>query len=339
MSASEQKKPTSRILGTAFEVPRTVISNDALAQVMDTSHEWIEKRSGICERRYVDDGEGSLPLAERAALKALEQAGLEVSDIDLLLCATLSPDVDFPGNSALLQERLGMVGIPAMDIRNQCAGFVYGLSVADLYVSSGGAKNVLLVGAEVHSSGLEFNDRGRGVTALFGDGAGAAVIGPADGDHGLLEITLGAEGRFADKLYTVGSGHRRKPRIDMDVAPPESGYMFCIMNGRYVFKHAVERMIESIRVVLERRGLTVADLSIIIPHQANLRINQFVAQELELREDQVANNIAKYGNTTAATIPILLTETLAAGRIEPGDLVCIVAFGAGFTWGGALYRW
>lgn len=332
---------TSRILGWGFRVPDLVVTNDDLSPVVETSDEWIQQRTGIRQRRYVSDGEGSVPLAEAAVHDALAMAGLDISDIDLVLCASLSPDIDWPGNASLLHERLGGAPITAFDLRNQCSGFVYGLVIADQYVRSGGARNVLVVGSEVHSSGLDFaGARGRDITVLFGDGAGAAVVGPEhDGNRGLLAFNLHADGHHAERLAALGPGCRQRPRIRPDQLPPESPYAFPVMQGRYVFKHAVEGMTASVKEVAAKAGVSVDDIGMLLPHQANLRINQTVAAGLGFDESRVSNNIDRYGNTTAATIPILLTETAASGRIATGDLVCFVAFGAGFTWGAALYRW
>lgn len=331
----------SRIVGWGMSVPDFVVTNDDLAAVVDTSDEWIQKRTGIKERRYVTDAQGSTGLAEAAVRDALAMARLEPSELDAVICCSLSPDVDSPGNCSLVHERLGIEPRFAFDIRNQCSGFLYGLSTADQLIRSGAARQVLLVGSEIHSSGLDFaGGRGRDVTVLFGDGAGAVVVGPsADPERGLLICKLAAEGRFAERLCVIGPAHRRKPRIRRDEMPPESDYVFPKMEGRHVFKHAVQRMAEVVREVTAAAGIEPSDVDIYLPHQANLRINQFLALELGLGESQVANNIERYGNTTAATIPILLTETAAAGRIGDGDLVCIVAFGAGFTWGAALLRW
>jgi 3-oxoacyl-[acyl-carrier-protein] synthase-3 len=329
----------SHILGAGFEVPRTVVTNDDLSKILDTDDAWIQQRSGIRERHYVDDAEGSAPLAERAARTAIKRAGIGVDDIDLILCGTLSPDVDFPGNSAFLQERLGLAGRPAFDIRNQCSGFLYMLAMADQYIRTGGARYVLVVGSEVHSSGLEFADRSRHVTVLFGDGAGAVVVGPSPSpDCGLLTINLHSEGAFADKLCLLGPGSLAKPRLAKDWTPADI-YGWPQMDGRFVFRHAVTRMTESIEEALAAVGKTKEDIAMVLPHQANLRINQLVAMGLGFGDDRMANNIDRYGNTTAATIPILLSETWEAGRIKEGDLVCLAAFGAGFTWGAALYSW
>jgi 3-oxoacyl-[acyl-carrier-protein] synthase-3 len=260
--------------------------------------------------------------------------------VDAIVCASLSPDVDFPGNASLLHERLRIAPTLAFDVRNQCSGFVYALSIADQLVRTAAARRVLVVGSEVHSSGLDFQGgRGRDVTVLFGDGAGAAVVGPGDADHGLVACRLHADGRYASKLAVLGPAHKRKPRVEAALAPPENPYIYPVMEGRLVFKHAVEAMTAVIREVVADAGLAVDDVDMLLPHQANLRINQLVAMGLGIGDDRMANNIDRYGNTTAATIPILLCETMEAGRIAEGDLVCMAAFGAGFTWGAALYRW
>jgi 3-oxoacyl-[acyl-carrier-protein] synthase-3 len=331
----------SRVLGWGFDVPDLVVTNDDLAPIVDTSDEWVQQRSGIRQRRYITDDEGSVALAERAARRALELAATDPSDIDMVIACTLSPDVDYPGNSSLLHERLGLRPTMAFDLRNQCSGFVYALTIADQVVRTGGARRVLVVGSEVHSSGLDFcGGRGRDVTVLFGDGAGAMVVGPSDDpERGLLASRLHADGQYAEKLAVIGPSHRQKPRIRSDQAPPESPWIYPVMEGRFVFKHAVTRMTEVVKEVADAAGCSVDDIDMLLPHQANLRINQLAAMGLGIGEDRMANNIDRYGNTTAATIPILLSETAAEGRIREGDLVCMAAFGAGFTWAAALYRW
>ncbi|MFN2426861.1 MAG: beta-ketoacyl-ACP synthase 3, partial [Candidatus Binatia bacterium] len=320
MRSAGQLPERSHILGIGFEVPRTVVTNDDLSQILDTTDAWIQQRSGIRERHYVDDDQGSAPLAAKAALTACAKAGITPDDIDLILCGTLSPDIDFPGNAALVQERLGLAGRPAFDVRNQCSGFLYMLAIADQYIRTGGARHVLVIGSEVHSSGLEFADRSRHVTVLFGDGAGAAVVGPSPSpDRGLLTINLHCEGTFAEKLCLLGPGSLHKPRLAKDWTPADI-YGWPQMDGKFVFRHAVTRMTESIEEALAAIGRKKEDIAMMIPHQANLRINQLVAMGLGFGEDRMANNIDRYGNTTAATIPILLTETWEAGRIKEGDL-------------------
>jgi len=329
----------SHILGAGSEVPRTVVRNDELAAVLDTSDDWIFQRSGIRERHYVDDGEGSAALAERAARKAIAAAGIEPRDIDLIICGTLSPDVDSPGNSSFVQQRLGLCGVLAFDVRNQCSSFMYMLAIADQYVRSGGARHVLVIGSEVHSTGIEYADRSRHVTVLFGDGAGAVVVGPSpDDEHGLLTINLHCEGAHAQKLCLLGPASLHKPRLALDWTPADI-YGWPQMDGRFVFRHAVTRMGQCIEEALAAIGATKEEISMLLPHQANLRINQLVAMGLGIGDDRMANNIERYGNTTAATIPLLLSETLDAGRIKRDDLVCLAAFGSGFTWSAALLRW
>lgn len=332
---------TSRLLGWGFRVPDFVVTNDDLGPVVDTSDEWIQQRTGIRERRYVSDDGGSVALAEPAARDALRMAGVDAADVDLMICASLSPDIDWPGNCALLHQRLGIPPVPAFDVRNQCSGFIYALAIADQFIRVGAARHVLVVGSEVHSSGLDFaGARGRDVTVLFGDGAGAVVVGPSEEpERGLLAFNLHADGRHAERLAVFGPGCRQRPRIREDQLPPESPYVYPVMQGRHVFKHAVEGMIASVQQVASQAEVDVGSIRLLLPHQANLRINQTVAAGLSFDDERVGNNIDRYGNTTAATIPILLSEVAAAGRIHVGDLVCFVAFGAGFTWGSALYRW
>jgi 3-oxoacyl-[acyl-carrier-protein] synthase-3 len=336
----QQTQRRARILGVGRHLPDRVVTNAELTRLMDTSEEWIEQRTGILERRFVDRDLGAADLGLAAAQEALQAAGTRAEDLDLILLATLSPDVDVPASACLLQRGLGVKGMPALDVRNQCSGFVYGLAVADAFVRSGAATRVLLVGAEVHSTGLDLTTRGRDVAVIFGDGAGAVVLGPEDRPgHGILSTHLHAEGRYAQKLWVEPPSSRCAPRIDEEMIAGADGRLFPKMHGSYVFRHAVTRFPEVIREALDANGLTVSDLSLLIPHQANLRISQMVAASLELPDEKVFNNIQRYGNTTAASIPIALHEALHAGRIAAGDLVCVAAFGAGFTWAAALIRW
>lgn len=328
-----------RILGLGHYLPPRVVTNTDLTRIMDTTEEWIEQRTGIRERRFVDSSVGSADLGLLAAREALKAAGTRAEDLDLILLSTLSPDVDFPGSACLLQRGLGVRGVPAMDVRNQCSGFLYGLAVADAFVRSG-ANRVLLVGAEVHSSGLDLTTRGRDVAVIFGDGAGAVVLGPDDRpEHGILSIHLHAQGRYARKLWVEPPTSRHAPRIDEEMIDGDAGRLFPKMHGSYVFRHAITRFLEVIRETLDANGMSVADVSLLIPHQANLRISQMVAAGLELPEERMFNNIDRYGNTTAASIPIALHEAVEAGRVRPDDLVCLAAFGSGFTWAAALIRW
>lgn len=335
--------PRTVFLGTGHFLPDKVVTNDDLAEVMETSDEWIQQRTGIKTRRYVDwDREpmGASDLGARAAQRALEDAGVSKDEIDLIVYATLSPDKAFPGDGVLVQAKLDIpAGVPALDVRNQCSGFLYGLSVADAFIRSGQYEKILLIGAEVHSSGLEFADRGRDVTVIFGDGGAAVVLGASEGDdsRGILSTHLHADGRFAMELHCSYPASSENPRLS--AAKLEQGAHYPHMNGRNVFKHAVVRMPEAVKEALETNGLSATDIKLLIPHQANLRISEMVQRRLGLKPEQVFNNIQEYGNTTAASIPLALDQAVKAGKIERGDIVCLTAFGAGFTWGSALIRW
>ena len=330
----------SRILSVGRFVPERVVTNADLIAVMDTTDEWIQQRTGIRERHFSEGWTGAADMGAHAARQALQRAGLTAEQVDCIIFATLSPDVDMPASACLLQDRLGVGGVPAFDVRNQCSGFLYGLAVADTFVKNGTYDRVLLVGAEVHSTGLDLTTRGREVAVIFGDGAGAVVIGPeADTRRGILSTRLHADGRFAQKLWLESPGSRERPRLTEDMISGAEARIFPKMEGRYVFRHAVTRFPEVIRETLAACGLSERDISLFIPHQANLRISQIVAMDLGLTEDKVVNNIDRYGNTTAGSIPIALDEALEAGRIHDGDLVCLAAFGAGFTWASVLIRW
>lgn len=352
----------SKIAGIGYYVPEKVVTNDDLAKVMDTSDEWVQERTGIQERRYgVKHEETTTTMGARAAEIAIERAGISKEDIDFIIFATLSPDYYFPGCGVLLQRELEITKteIGALDIRNQCSGFLYGLSVADQFVKTGMYKNVLLVGAEMHSMGLDFSTRGRNVTVIFGDGAGAVVIQPTDEENkGILTTHLHSDGTYAEKLAFINPGahggyHHKKmgEPADFGYSDAQYGEMFINehmvktgqiypdMEGQFVFKMAVQKFPEVIMEALDKVKLTPADIDMMIPHQANLRISQFVAKRLGLGEDQVWNNIQKYGNTTAGSVPIALCEAWEAGAIKDGDLVCLAAFGSGFTWASALIRW
>jgi len=330
----------SRVLGVGRHVPERVVTNVDLTALMETSDEWIQQRTGIRERRFSEGQTGAADMGLLAAREALARAGLPPDRVDCIIFATLSPDVDMPASACLLQEALGVSGVPAFDVRNQCSGFLYGLAVADKFVKTGLYEHVLLVGSEVHSTGIDLTTRGREVAVIFGDGAGAVVLGPESNPRrGILSTHLHSEGRFAEKLWLEGVAHRERPRLTEDMIVGEAGKMFPKMEGRYVFRHAVTRFPEVIREALDANGVTTAQLSLLIPHQANLRISQSVAMELGLPDDKVFNNIERYGNTTAGSIPIALYEALEAGQIHDGDLVCLAAFGAGFTWASALLAW
>jgi 3-oxoacyl-[acyl-carrier-protein] synthase III len=328
----------SRILGIGMSVPSRVVTNHELATKMETSHEWILERTGIEERRWVSPGETGAALAAKASGEAIERAGLQPKDIDLIIYATLSPDFNFPGTGVFVQRQLGLREIPCLDIRQQCTGFIYGLSIADAYVRTGGFKHVLVIGSEVHSTGLDISTAGRDVTVLFGDGAGAVVVGRAtDDQHVILSTHIHADGSEAEILWTEYPASARNPRITVEAMAERKHYP--VMNGKKVFKHAVTRMPQAIMEGMIANGLQLADLDMVIPHQANLRINQMVGQMIGLPPEKMHNNIQKYGNTTAASIPICMHEAIELGKIKPGNLVSLVAFGAGLTWGSVFLRY
>lgn len=330
----------SRILGVGRYVPPRVVKNDDLTAVMDTSDQWIQERTGIRQRHYSDGNVGAADMGALAAAEALARAQVEASEIDCVVFATLSPDHDMPASACVLQARMGLGGIPAFDVRNQCSGFIYGLAIADKFIKTGRYERVLLVGAEVHSTGIDLTTRGRDVAVIFGDGAAAVVLGAEDDrNRGILSTHLHAEGKFAEKLWLECPAARERPRLTEEMIGGEEPRIFPLMQGRYVFRHAVTRFGEVIREALDANGCTLADLSLLIPHQANLRISQVVAMGLELPEEKMFNNIERYGNTTAASIPLAMYEALEQGRLKDGDLLCVAAFGAGFTWASALIRW
>ncbi len=347
----------AKIGGIGYYVPEKVVTNHDLMKVMDTSDEWIRERTGIQERRYAKKHEETTStLGTKAAKIAIERAGITAKDVDFIIFATLSPDYYFPGSGVLLQRQMGMQGIGALDIRNQCSGFIYGLSIAEQFVGTGMYKNVLVVGAEMHSCGLDFSTRGRGVTVIFGDGAGAVVVQPSEDDSkGILSTHLHANGDYAEELAYINPGAHggvhAEDKEQFGYPDQEFGGMFLTekmikdedlfpnMNGQVVFKYAVTKFPEVIQEALDKNGYTANDLDMFVPHQANLRISQFVQRRLGLPDDKVWNNIQKYGNTTAASIPIALCEAWEAGAVKDGDLVCLAAFGSGFTWGSALIRW
>ncbi len=330
--------PRTAIQGTGFYLPERVVTNDELAGIIDTSDEWIQERTGIRERRWVEEGLTGAEMARRAGVMALDAAGLQPNELDAIVLATLSPDHFFPGTGVFLQRDLGAGEIPALDIRAQCSGFVYGLSVADAWIRSGQYRTILLVGVEIQSTGLDLTDRGRDMAVLFGDGAGAAVLQATDeSNRGVLSTHIHSDGGHAEVLWGDAPASARHPRISgEDLA---EGRQYPRMTGREVFKHAVSRMPEVVLEALEANGLEVGDIDLLIPHQANLRISQMVQRRLELPDEKVFNNIQRYGNTTAATIPIALAEAVREGRLGTGDLLCLTAFGSGFTWGSALIRW
>lgn len=332
----------SRISGLGFYVPDNIVTNDDLSKIMETSDEWIQERTGIKERRHIRKGEDTTTtMGVKAARIAIERSGISTDDIDFIVFATLSPDYYFPGPGVLVQRDLGMRTVGALDVRNQCSGFVYALSVADQYIRTGMYRNILVIGSEVHSTGLDMTTRGRGVSVIFGDGAGAAVLSREENlEKGILSTHLHSEGLHAEELIVKapGMGGRWVSDILRDNDPEDESY-FPHMNGQFVFKNAVVRFSEVIMEGLQANNFEVSDINMLIPHQANLRISQFIQQKFRLADDQVYNNIERYGNTTAASIPIALTEAWEKGLIKKGDLVVLAAFGSGFTWASAIIRW
>ncbi len=328
------------ITGTGHYVPPRIVTNQDLEKLMDTSDEWIRERSGIRERHHVDDGVGTSDLAVEAARRAIADAGVDPASIDFVVAATLSPDHYFPGIGVLVQAKLGLGTTGALDVRNQCSGFLYALSAADQYVRAGTCKRVLLVAAEVQSTNLDFSDQGRDMSVLFGDGAGAVILEPGtDGDdgRGILSTHLFADGNFASRLWMEKPCPKDNPTFQKVFF--DDGRFFPRMDGRHVFVNACQRMPEAIRAGLEQNGLAVEDIDALIPHQANDRISLMVAKGLKIPIEKVVRNIDRFGNTTAASIPIALDEAVRAGRIKRGDLVALTAFGSGYTWASAFIRW
>lgn len=330
----------SVIAGLGRYLPEKTVTNDDLSKIMETSDEWIRERTGIEQRRYFELGKDTTAnMGTKAAKMALENAGLQPKDVDFIIFATLSPDYNFPGSGVLVQEELGIREIGALDIRTQCTGFIYGLSVADQFIKTGMYDTILVIGSEIHSSGLDMTTRGRAVSVLFGDGAGAAVLRPTqERNKGILSTHLHAQGKYAEELAVLDPGSSRDiPRVKPEMI--ENGGVFPVMNGNHVFKHAVQRFPEVIKESLEMNNYKPEDIDLLIPHQANLRISQYIQNTLGLSDDQVFNNIMRYGNTTAASIPIAMSEAWEQGKIKEGDLISLAAFGSGFTWASALIRW
>ena len=347
--------PRSIIAGIGMYVPENVFTNNDLTRYMDTSDEWIQERTGIKERRFANrTGETTTTMGVETARMAMERAGVTPAEIDFIVFATLSPDYYFPGCGVLVQRAMGMKEIGALDVRNQCSGFIYALSVADQFIRSGMYRNILVIGSEKHSFGLDLSTRGRNVSVIFGDGAGAVVLQPTnDPERGILSTHLHSDGADAEVLAMYNPGthanYWKEGLADYDEADlaeqfmshkmVEKAQLFPNMDGQAVFKKAVVKFPEVIREALDQNKLSPADLKLLVPHQANLRISQFVQQKLGLTDDQVYNNIQRYGNTTAASIPIALCEAWQEGRIKEGDLICLAAFGSGFTWASALMHW
>lgn len=327
----------TKISGIGFYVPDRVVTNADLSRWMDTSDEWIRARSGIRERHWVEENQGASDLAFEASKKALEMAGLTPRDVDLVIVATITSDYFFPGVSAQLQHMLGMNTVGAFDIKAACSAFIYALSVGDQFIKTGQHKNILVVGAEVQSTALDISDQGRDVSVLFGDGAGAAILQPSEDESEILSTHLHCQGKHLKVLWCEAPVSRENPRMSAEMIA--AGRQYPSMNGREVFKNAVVRFPEVIMEALNANDLTMEDIKLIIPHQANLRISQAVAKRMRVDMDMIYSNIHKYGNTTAASIPIALTEALAEGKFQRGDKIILAAFGAGFTWASAAIRW
>ena len=328
----------AKISGVGHYVPEMVVTNESMAVHMHTSDTWIQERTGINQRRFFEEGKDTVSnMGAKASRLALERAGVPLKDVEMIVFATLSPDYHFPGSGVLMQRELGLSGIPAIDLRQQCSGFVYGLSVADQFIKTGMYKTVLVVGSEIQSNVMELSDRGRNMAVIFGDGAGAVVLQASDDEAGILSTHIHADGTYAEDLMLEHPGSRKKERITKEMI--DNGAFLPSMQGRAVFKHAVVRLPEIIREALTYNGYTEKDLDLLIPHQANLRIAEAVQKELGIPSEKIFNNIQKYGNTTAASIPIAFSEAWEQGYVKPGSLVCLAAFGSGFTWASALIRW
>ncbi len=329
----------SKIVGLGHHVPETVITNEYLSTLMDTTDEWIVERTGIHTRRFIDPEKDTVAnMSAKAARMALKNAGLVEKDIDFIVFATITPDYFFPGSGVLLQRELGLEGIAALDVRNACSGFIYALSIADQFIKTGMYKTVLVVGAEIQSTALDLTTRGRTTAVIFGDGAGAVILRAAD-TPGILSTHLHSDGRFAEELYVRDPGSSR-PRSERqpEQITDTSGFKV-YMNGSQVFKHAISRFTEVIQEALDANGLKPENIDLLVPHQANMRISQYIQQKLALGDDKVYNNIMRYGNTTAASIPIAMSEAWAEGKISENNVICLAAFGSGFTWASALIRW
>jgi 3-oxoacyl-[acyl-carrier-protein] synthase-3 len=329
----------SKILGLGHHVPEKVITNEYLSTLMDTNNEWIIERTGIEQRRWIDPAKDTVAnMAAKAARMALQRAKLTEKDIDFIVFATITPDYFFPGSGVLLQRELGLESIAALDIRNACSGFIYALSIADQFIKTGMYKTVLVIGAEIQSTALDISTQGRNTAVIFGDGAGAAIL-QASGKPGILSTHLHSDGRYAEELYIKDPGSSRPNSERQPAQITDTSTFKVVMNGNQVFKHAIVRFTEVIQEALVANNLKTEDIDLLVPHQANLRISQYIQGKLGLSDDRVYNNIMRYGNTTAGSIPIALSEAWAEGKMKENDLICLAAFGSGFTWASALIRW
>ena len=331
--------PKSKIKGVGFYVPDNVVKNSDLEEIMDTSDEWIQERTGIKERRWVEGDLTTSLMGTYASKIAIKNSKISKNDIDFIIFATLSPDYFFPGSGVLLQKNLQIKEVGALDIRNQCSGFIYGLSVADQYIKSGMYENILVVGSEIHSGGLDKSSRGRSVSVIFGDGAGAAIVSKSNDESEILSTHLHSEGKFAEELAVIKPATTFWIDKIIDDDDEDGKGFFPKMNGNFVFKNAIKRFEEVIFESLNYNNYTSKDIDMLITHQANLRITQYIQKKLNIDENNIFNNIMSYGNTTSASIPIALYEALEKNKIKRGDLVCLAAFGSGFTWASALIRW
>jgi 3-oxoacyl-[acyl-carrier-protein] synthase-3 len=329
----------SKIVGLGHYVPERVVTNEELSKLMDTNNEWIIERTGIQERRFINPLTDTVAnMAAKATHMALERANLQASDIDFIVFATITPDYFFPGSGVLLQRELGLESIGALDIRNACSGFIYALSTADAFIKTGMYKTILVIGAEIQSTALDLTTRGRNTAVIFGDGAGAAILQASD-HKGVLSTHLHSDGKFAEELYVKDPGSSRPHAERQPEQILDTSSFKVHMNGSMVFKHAVVRFNEVIMEALDANKLKKEDIDLLVPHQANLRISQFIQQKLGLPDEKVYNNIMRYGNTTAGSIPIAMSEAFGEGKVKDGDLLCLAAFGSGFTWASALIRW
>jgi 3-oxoacyl-[acyl-carrier-protein] synthase III len=333
------KMKKSRILGAGHYVPERIVTNAELSQMMNTSDEWIVERTGIRERRWFTPGVDTVTnMSAKASLMAMERAGVQPNEIEFIVFATITSDYFLPGNGVLLQRELGLSTVGALEVKNACSGFIYALSVADQFIKTGMYKKILVVGAEIQSSALDKSDEGRSSAVIFADGAGAVVLGAVESEEpGILSTHLHSDGSHAEELYCIAPSSSGKVRLSQEMI--DRGDFFLKMNGNAVFKHAIVRFMEVIKEALDHNGMTKDDISLLVPHQANLRISQYIQQKLQLPDEKVFNNIMYLGNTTAGTIPIALSQAWEQGRIKDGDLICLAAFGSGFAWASALLRW
>ncbi len=336
----------SKIIGLGHYVPNNIITNNDLSEMLNTSDKWIQSRTGIKERRWVtkESGDTAATMGTKAAKIAIENVGLKKDDIDFIIFATMTPDYYFPGCGVQVQNELGIKNIGALDVRNQCSGFIYALSVADKFIKTDTYKNILVIGAELHSGGLDKTPRGRDVSVIFGDGAGALVLSRTDKNKGILSTHLHSDGKYAEELAVVGPSPRHGVGKDNHWIKsvqdkPEETFYFPYMNGKSVFKHAVFRFSDVITEGLSVNQLNPSNVDLFIPHQANLRISEFVQKQFDFRDDQVFNNIQKYGNTTAASIPIALSEAFKQGKIKDNNIIVLASFGSGYTWGSIIIKW